>query len=176
MSPQCWRTRRMNCSSRRVASAESMKKQSVVFQISGERNGEGSCGTSPRLIRWAAWMMADSLAWRNTVARRNTGSTFESIRSRSTLPAPTGGSWSASPMNSTAVSGATALSSEAVSEMSSMELSSTMRKSVLSGLSSERLKPVPWNSSSRWMVLASRPITSAMRWAARPVGAARVTR
>ena len=79
-------------------------------------------------------------------------------------------------MNSTAVSGATALSSEAVSEMSSMELSSTMRKSVLSGLSSVRLKPVPWNSSSRWMVLASRPITSAMRWAARPVGAARVTR
>ena len=149
MSPQCWRTRRMNCSSRRVASAESMKKQSVVFQISGERNGEGSCGTSPRLIRWAAWMMADSLAWRNTVARRNTGSTLESIRSRSTLPAPTGGNWSASPMKSSPVSGATALSRAAVSEMSSMELSSMMRKSVLSGFSSQRLKPAPWNSSSR---------------------------
>ena len=49
----------------------------------------------------------------------------------------------ASPMKRRAVSGATALSSEAVSEMSSIEVSSMMRKSACSGFSSQRLKPVP---------------------------------
>ena len=56
---------------------------------------------------------------------------------------------------------------------STMEASSTTSRSQSSGLSSPRLKPPPLGStsSSRWMVLASRPVASVMRLAARPVGA-----
>src|ERR1700692_4280650 len=56
---------------------------------------------------------------------------------------------------------------------STMEVSSTTRKSQSSGLSPFRLKPPPFGStsSSRWMVLASNPVASVMRLAARPVGA-----
>ena len=60
---------------------------------------------------------------------------------------------------------------------SSMEHSSMMRKFVLRGSWSFFLNPpaAGCHSSSRWMVLALRPITSVMRWAALPVGAARRT-
>ena len=54
-----------------------------------------------------------------------------------------------------------------------MEVSSTTSKSHSSRLSVFRLKPPPFGStsSSRWMVLASNPVASVMRLAARPVGA-----
>ena len=54
-----------------------------------------------------------------------------------------------------------------------MEVSSTTSRSQSSGFSSPRLKPPPLGStsSSRWMVLASSPVASVMRLAARPVGA-----
>ena len=56
---------------------------------------------------------------------------------------------------------------------STMEVSSTTSRSQSSGLSSPRLKPplLGSTSSSRWMVLASNPVASVMRLAARPVGA-----
>jgi hypothetical protein len=56
-----------------------------------------------------------------------------------------------------------------------MEVSSTTSNSQSSGFFSLCLK-LPFfesTSSSRWMVLASRPVVSAMRFAARPVGAQR---
>lgn len=56
-----------------------------------------------------------------------------------------------------------------------MEVSSTTSNSQSSGFSSLCLK-LPFfgsTSSSRWMVLASRPVVSVMRFAARPVGAQR---
>ena len=54
-----------------------------------------------------------------------------------------------------------------------MEVSSTTSRSQSSGLSSPRLKPpaLGSTSNSRWMVLASKPVASVMRLAARPVGA-----
>ena len=60
------------------------------------------------------------------------------------------------------------------SGMSTMEASSMTRRSVASWLSSlRRNPPVPGlTSRSRWMVWAGRPVASAMRRAARPVGAA----
>ena len=92
-----------------------------------------------------------------------------------TLPAPTEGSWSASPIKSAWLRSGTALSSEAVRLMSSMEHSSTMRKSTSNGSSSFFLNFPCCHSNRRWIVFASRPITSAMRCAARPVGAASST-
>ena len=71
-----------------------------------------------------------------------------------------------------AVSG-TAFISACISMTSTMEVSSTTSRSQSSGLSSPRLKPPPLGSTSsiRWMVLASKPVASVMRLAARPVGA-----
>src|SRR4051812_28976200 len=65
------------------------------------------------------------------------------------------------------------LISACISRMSTMEVSSTTSKSHSSRLSVFRLKPPPFGStsSSRWMVLASNPVASVMRLAARPVGA-----
>ena len=56
-----------------------------------------------------------------------------------------------------------------------MLASSTTSRSPSSGKSSPRWKMPAFgeNSSSRWIVIASRPVTSAIRLAARPVGAAR---
>ena len=67
----------------------------------------------------------------------------------------------------------TAFMSDCISMTSTMEVSSTTSRSQSSGLSSPRLKPPPLGStsSSRWMVLASKPVASVMRLAARPVGA-----
>ena len=62
---------------------------------------------------------------------------------------------------------------------STMLISSTMMASVGMGFFSLRLKVrvsrKGSTSSRRWMVLASRPVTSVIRLAARPVGAARDT-
>jgi len=67
----------------------------------------------------------------------------------------------------------TAFSSDCISITSTIELSSITRRSQSSGFSSSRLKPKAFgsNSSSRWIVLASMPVASVMRLAARPVGA-----
>ena len=67
----------------------------------------------------------------------------------------------------------TAFSSACISMTSTIEVSSTTSRSQSSGLSSLRLKPPPLGSTSsrRWMVLASKPVASVMRLAARPVGA-----
>ena len=75
-------------------------------------------------------------------------------------------------IKSAALSG-TAFMSDCISMTSTMEVSSTTSRSQSSGLSSPRLKPPPLGStsSSRWMVLASKPVASVIRLAARPVGA-----
>ena len=95
--------------------------------------------------------------------------------SASTWPGPTEGSWSTSPTRISAARGGTALSSACIKGTSTIETSSTTSSSHSSGCSSPRLKP-PWAgsaSSSRCRVLASRPVASPSRLAARPVGAAR---
>ena len=63
--------------------------------------------------------------------------------------------------------------SDCISMTSTIEASSTTSRSQSSGLSSPRLKspPLGSTSSSRWIVLASKPVASVMRLAARPVGA-----
>ena len=78
-----------------------------------------------------------------------------------------------SPTIKTAALSGTAFMSACISMTSTMEVSSTTSRSQSSGLSSPRLKPPPLGStsSSRWMVLASKPVASVMRLAARPVGA-----
>ncbi len=56
---------------------------------------------------------------------------------------------------------------------STIEASSTTSRSQSRGLSALRLKPplLGSTSKSRWIVLASTPVASVMRLAARPVGA-----
>ena len=138
-------------------------------------------GIWPLLMRWALTTMWLCAAWRKTSVSRATGSTRLSRMSRSTLPAPTLGSWSASPTSTRRVPGRTALSSERMSSRSTMDISSTMTTSAFRGSSSVLPKsgassssPAAY-SSRRWMVLASWPVASVMRLAARPVGAARET-
>ena len=65
-----------------------------------------------------------------------------------------------------------------ISGTSTIEVSSTTSRSQSSGFSSVREKPPCFGSisSRRWMVLASIPVCSVMRLAARPVGAASATR
>jgi len=97
--------------------------------------------------------------------------------SRNTSPAPTEGSWSTSPTNRTCMPGRTALSRLFINSRSSIEASSTTRKSRSSGLASSCLKPSTGeNSNRRWMVLAGCPVASERRFAARPVGEARAKR
>ena len=109
---------------------------------------------------------------------RVTGTRSVAIRSLSTLPAPTLGSWSVSPTRSRCAFAGTACRRAEASRASSMEASSTTRKSVASGWDSLLVKPPPAGSyfSSRWIVEAKPPVVSARRCAARPVGAARCTR
>ena len=67
----------------------------------------------------------------------------------------------------------TAFIRDCIKRTSTIELSSMTSRSQSRGFSSLRLKPkaLGSNSSSRWMVLASMPVASVMRLAARPVGA-----
>src|SRR5262245_42428687 len=115
------------------------------------------------------WLCA---ACRNTSVRRTTGTAPDEMTSASTWPGPTGGSWSISPTIKSAALSGTAFMSACISMTSTMEVSSTTNRSQSSGLTSLRLKPPPLGStsSSRWMVLASKPVASVMRLAARPVG------
>ena len=78
-----------------------------------------------------------------------------------------------SPTIKRAARSGTAFMSDCISMTSTMEVSSITNRSPSSGLSSPRLKPPPLGStsSSRWIVLASKPVASVMRLAARPVGA-----
>ena len=122
--------------------------------------------------------MADSDAWRNT-SRKNTVSTRPlRIRSENTFPAPTEGSWSASPTSTSRVPGRRARSSAEKSPTSTMLISSTMTASASSGSFSVFWNVSWWVASfqlmpkSRCTVWASMPVSSLMRLAARPVGAA----
>jgi hypothetical protein len=125
------------------------------------------------LIACAVVMILLCAAWRNTSVSRTTGTAPEPMMSASTWPGPTEGSWSMSPTISRAACSGTAFSSDCIRSTSTIELSSTTSRSQSSGFSSLRLKPKAFgsNSSSRWMVLASMPVASVMRLAARPVGA-----
>src|SRR5437870_5183294 len=124
-------------------------------------------------MRWALVMMRLCAACRNTSVRRITGTAPDEMTSASTWPGPTDGSWSMSPTIKRAALSGTAFMSACISMTSTMEASSTARRSQPSGLSLPRLKPpvLGLTSSSRWMVLASKPVASVMRLAARPVGA-----
>ena len=98
------------------------------------------------------------------------------MRSASTAPGPTEGSWSRSPTSTSRPSGGRASSRALNSTMSTIEVSSTMTASPSREKPAFRLNPPAEYSSSRWMVFASRPVASARRFAARPVGAHRSTR
>ena len=122
-------------------------------------------------------MIFESAAWRKILFRRVIGATPLLIMLRSTSPAPTDGSWSISPTNKTCVPGRTAFSRWFISSRSSIEASSTTKKSRSSGFSSLCLNPSTGeNSNKRWMVLAGCPVASERRFAARPVGEARAKR
>src|SRR6202040_2487735 len=118
-------------------------------------------------------MMRLCAACRKTSVRRTTGTAPDEMTSANTWPGPTEGSWSMSPTIKRADLSGTALMSDCISMTSTIEASSTTSRSQSSGLSSPRLKPPPLGStsSSRWVVLASKPVASVMRFAARPVGA-----
>ena len=100
------------------------------------------------------------------------------MTSRSTQPGPTDGSWSTSPTSTSRPLRGMARNKCTASWMSIMLVSSTISTSVSSGLRALwRKVPIPGSkASSRWMVLASRPDSSAMRFAARPVGAHSISR
>src|SRR5262249_46989645 len=89
------------------------------------------------------------------------------------LPGPTEGSWSTSPTSSSAARFGRALKSARINGTSTMDVSSTTSRSQSMAFSSLRRKlPVLGSvSRRRWIVLASRPVLSDSRFAARPVGA-----
>src|SRR5262249_25320338 len=121
-------------------------------------------------MRWALVMIRLRAAWRNTSVSRTAGTAPDEIMSARTCPGPTEGSWSMSPTIKRAALSGTALKSACISMTSTIEASSTTSRSQSSGLSSPRLKPpfLGSTSSSRWIVLASKPVASVML---RPVGA-----
>src|SRR5271157_4545123 len=118
-------------------------------------------------------MIRLAAACRNTSVRRTTGTTPEPMMSANTCPGPTEGSWSISPTISSAALSGVAFMSACINMTSTMEASSITSRSQSTGLSALRLKPPPMGSTSRsrWIVLASTPVASVMRLAARPVGA-----
>ncbi len=127
-------------------------------------------------MAWAPTTMALVRAWRKISSRRTTGTAPESMRSASTAPGPTEGSWSRSPTSTSRPSVGRASSRAWNSSMSTIEVSSTMTASPSSREPAFRLNPPAVNSRSRWMVFASLPVASASRFAARPVGAHSSTR
>ena len=118
-------------------------------------------------------MIRLAAACRKTSVSRTTGMAPDPMMSARTCPGPTDGSWSMSPTMSSAALSGTALNSACMSGTSTMEASSTTRRSQSRALPSLRLKPpaLGSTSSSRWIVLASNPVASVIRLAARPVGA-----
>ena len=130
-------------------------------------------GICPRRIRCAVVMILLSAACLNTSVRRTTGTTPLSIKSPSTVPGPTDGSWSTSPTRINPAWLLRARTSECISSTSTIEVSSTTNRSHASGFDSSLVnRPVAGLiSSRRWMVFASMPVVSVSRFAARPVGA-----
>src|SRR5680860_572332 len=78
-----------------------------------------------------------------------------------------------SPTTSSAALSGTAFNRACISKTSTIEVSSTTKRSQSSGLSLLRVKPPALRSTSRvrWIVLGSNLVASVMRFAARPVGA-----
>ncbi len=112
--------------------------------------------------------------------KRTTSATPDAITSLSKEPGPTDGSWSTSPTSTSLVPGRTAARKLLIKSTSIMEVSSKIMTSASIGALSLRSNAIyPWvkfTPRSRWMVFASRPVVSAILFAARPVGAARATR
>ena len=132
-----------------------------------------STGICPALMGCAFTTIPDRAACRKILVSRTTDSDPAARRSASTSPAPTDGSWSTSPTSSRCATGATALTSLLAKITSTIEVSSTTTRSASNGfMASKDGSPPGRNCSSRWMVAASWPISSASRLAARPVGAA----
>ena len=137
-----------------------------------------STGSSPWLMACAFMTMRLLCACRKISVSRTVITMPLRIRSENRFPAPTAGSWSGSPTSSSRASRGSARSSDAMSCRSTIDASSTIIASSFSGSSSSwknDIAPVSGSncaSSSRWMVEASRPVTSESRFAARPVGAA----
>ena len=74
---------------------------SVSSQLNQKKSGYPvSAGGRPALTLWALTTMPDCCACRKIFVSRTTGSVPAPIRSRSTSPAPTEGSWSTSPTSS----------------------------------------------------------------------------
>lgn len=105
----------------------------------------------------------------------------DSIRSFSTFPGPTDGSWSTSPTRISVVVRETAFSRLLIRITSSIETSSTITTSASIGVTSISTSAFLSSSSmclissSLWIVLASIPEVSLSRLAARPVGAQSTT-
>ena len=127
----------------------------------------------PALTACAVVMMRLVAACRWISTRRVTTTAPDRMMSPSTWPGPTEGNWSASPTSSTAIPGGTAFSTCAIISTSTIDVSSMTSRSPSSGCRSVR-RNCPFFgliSSRRCSVLASSPVASVMRLAARPVGA-----
>ena len=116
--------------------------------------------------------------WRKISVSMTEGTTSLRSMAENTSPGPTAGSCAASPTNIRRAETGSAFSSACIRRMSTIEHSSMISASQRRGssaffvktrsmLSSESFAP-----SMRWMVAASTPVSSVMRFAARPVGAA----
>lgn len=118
-------------------------------------------------------MICEVAAWRKISVSRTVGMRSETMMSASTAPGPTEGNWSTSPTRRTAALSGMARSNCDIKATSTIETSSTMTTSARSGFVCVCTKPIEVrsNSNNRWMVLASRPVVSVRRFAARPVGA-----
>ena len=144
------------------------------------------------MILWALTIMSLWAAWRKIFVSFTTGNASDAIISRRTFPGPTLGSWFTSPTRISLVPTFTAFKSEWIRLMSTIDISSMMITSASRGFSSFRSKCMPSSrfspelplffgsatgapvsSRRRWIVFASYPVASVMRFAARPVGAAR---
>ena len=145
------------------------KKKSPLFSA--------RLGCRPAFISCARETMRLSWAWRKISVRRTAGTAPLFSMSAKTRPGPTLGSWSASPTRMSRASSGMACRRASIKVMSTIEHSSSTT-APQSSLSSAPLakttrspsseKPAP---SRRCMVAASRPVSSPMRLAARPVGA-----
>ena len=110
-------------------------------------------------------------------SRRVDATTPDLMRSPRTLPAPTDGSWSVSPTHVTDAPDGMAARRSSARLTSTIDVSSNMNTSPSSRFSSLKVKRLVtgFHLRSRCTVIAGAPTDSAMRFAARPVGAARTT-
>ena len=138
----------------------------------------------PSLILWALVTIPLSPACRKTFVRRTTLKHSDSIISFKTFPGPTLASWLTSPTKTNLVPTVTAFKNACIKKVATIDISSTITTSVSNGFcsflpnfassSGSSLCP-PDISSILWIVFASWPVASVIRFAARPVGAARLT-